>query len=110
VTKLAHEGDVPVEVAIPIDVLDEEAALPTAIAALANDAEQRRRMSAAAQAWWTAHHQLSAMGDAYHRVMAEARERPLPHTALPRHLRTDGTEVVTRLLAPFGLASDTVGL
>ena len=99
------EGDSERAVAVAVDPLDEEAALPTAIAALARDAALRRTMGGNARRWWAAHHGLPAMADRYAALVAEALSRPTPSPSLPAHLLDSGLGTLDRLLGPFGLPS-----
>ncbi len=111
VTALSHLADLP-PIAIAIDVLDEDAALPSALETLAIDALQRSRLGGAARAWWAAHHRLEHMAADYDRALARAVASPIPSPPLPRHLRDDGTRRLCELAAPMGVSerfSDLLG-
>jgi hypothetical protein len=41
----------------------------------------------------------------YLRLMAAARAMPAPRGSLPEHLVDDGTRLLQRLVAPFGIAA-----
>ena len=110
ITKLSQLAGVPDDVATAIDVLDEDTALPAALADLAGNAAKRLAIGARARAWWAAHHQLPAMADAYQRLVAEAAARPAPAPPLPPHLLDDGRTGLTALLAPLGISTASLGL
>ena len=89
-----------------IDVRDEAHSLRLALRRLASDPELRSRLGRAAMAFWEREHSLPRMLDDYRRVIARAIAAPVPDAALPRHLRASGTERLSELLRPFGLAED----
>jgi glycosyltransferase involved in cell wall biosynthesis len=115
VTDLAHQPEVPVldprdwrphavePIAAAVPLLDEANGLRAAIDRLARSAERRRRLGAAARAWWAAHHTLDHMADGYAAALGDAAARPHPMPAVPAHLRTTGEERLADLLAPFGV-------
>jgi glycosyltransferase involved in cell wall biosynthesis len=119
VTELTHLADVPTldprgwrvkdvmpaprqPVAVSIDLLDEDHSLPLALERLAVDGGLRNTLGSAARAWWSAHHQLEPMADAYMRLYDLARRLPVPHPALPAHLTDDGTRLLHHLLDDVG--------
>jgi glycosyltransferase involved in cell wall biosynthesis len=119
ITELTHLADVPTvdprgwrtkdvlpaprqPVAVSIDLLDEDHSLPLALERLAVDAGLRNTLGSAARAWWSAHHQLEPMADAYLRLCNVARDLPRPRPSLPRHLTDDGTRLLHDLLGDVG--------
>jgi glycosyltransferase involved in cell wall biosynthesis len=120
ISELAHLADVPTvdprgwqrrtveekpqaAVAVSIDLLDEDHSLQLALERLATDAGLRQQLGDAARAWWSAHHQLEPMADAYVRLLAAATETPAPDVALPPHLLDDGSGLVKRLATGLGV-------
>ena len=129
ITDLAHNQDVPVlltpaawtrshprapgggaempdPVAVAIDVCDEEHSLPIAMQALALDSDLRRRVSAAARAYWTANFQMEHSAADYERVIRDAVARPALRASLPPHIDKDGGRRARDLLEPFGIMPD----
>jgi glycosyltransferase involved in cell wall biosynthesis len=92
-------------VAVAIDILDEDHSLRLAMKRLAEDAELRQALGSAAQSYWTREHAPEAMLADYLRLMAAARAMPAPRGSLPEHLVDDGTRLLQRLVAPFGIAA-----
>jgi glycosyltransferase involved in cell wall biosynthesis len=92
-------------VAVAIDILDEDHSLRLAMKRLGQDAELRRTLGIAAQSYWRREHSPDAMLTDYLRVMSAARSLAAPSTPLPGHLVDDGTRLLERLLAPFGVAA-----
>jgi glycosyltransferase involved in cell wall biosynthesis len=115
VSDLAHQSDVPVidprgwratrmdPVAVAIPTLGEATCLLAALDQLARSPQRRVRLGAAARAYWSTHHTLDHMADAYMTVIAAAIARPAPRPPLPGHLRDSGGERLAALLAPFGV-------
>jgi glycosyltransferase involved in cell wall biosynthesis len=95
-------------VAVAIDIVDEAHSLRLAMRRLAGDAELRTTLGEAAHRHWMTHHSPDAMAGDYERLMAAARSRPAPALALPRHLADDGSGLLERLIAPFGLPAPLV--
>jgi glycosyltransferase involved in cell wall biosynthesis len=91
-------------VAISIDLLDEEHSLPLAIERLAIDPALRRDLGAAARAWWSAHHQLAPMADAYDRLLRQAAGIQPVTIALPHHLTDEGLGRARALFDDLDLA------
>ena len=129
ITDLAHNQDVPVlltpaawtrshprapggaaempdPVAVAIDVCDEEHSLPIAMQALAMDSDLRRRLGAAARAYWTANFQMEHSAADYERVIRDAVARPALRAPLPPHIDNDGGRRARDLLEPFGVMPD----
>ncbi|MGB2716200.1 MAG: glycosyltransferase family 4 protein [Vicinamibacterales bacterium] len=90
-------------VAVAIDILDEDHSLRLAMRRLAEDDTLRRSLGDAAQRYWLREHSPEAMRDDYERLMAVAREKDAPKPALPMHLLESGTDLLERLLKPFGM-------
>jgi glycosyltransferase involved in cell wall biosynthesis len=120
ITELAHLADVPTldprgwqvkdvvptprqPVAVSIDLLDEDHSLPLALERLAADAALRGSLGRAARAWWSAHHRLQPMADAYMELFERARALAAPQVTLPAHLVDDGSRLVETLLDDMGL-------
>ena len=90
-------------VTVAIDILDENHSLRLAMRRLAEDEPLRRSLGEAARRYWIRNHSPESMRDDYERVMATARERPAPRPPLPMHLLESGTDLLERLLKPFGV-------
>lgn len=102
-------GPAPDPVTVAIDILDEDHSLRLAMRRLALDGELRRRLGAAAAAWWEERHSTAGMVEDYERVITRAISTPAPRPDLPSHLRTDGSERLRTLLAPFAVDVDLWG-
>ena len=102
---LGPAGAAPVAVAIPI--LDEHRTLVETLDVLGRSAVTRREIGDEARRYWTAHHTLDLMAEAYVALLPRAAARTAPAVDLPAHLRKNGDEHLTALLAPFGV--DTPG-
>lgn len=95
--------------AVSIDILDEDHSLRLAMPRLATDTGLRERLGREARRYWEARHTLEHMAAAYLRAIDAAQRRPCPDlTALPAHLREDGTTHGRALLAPFRLEVDVL--
>ena len=92
-------------VAVAIDILDEVHSLSLAMCRLAWDAALRRTLGASARHYWLREHSLAAMVNDYLKLMQVARSMPAPMRSLPDHLVDDGTRLLQRLVAPFGIAA-----
>ena len=118
ITDLSHQPELPVvdprnwrrqgpsqldTIAVAIPVLDEHAALVSALDVLARSADRRGRLGAAARAYWQSHHTLDVMADAYRTLLARAAARPAPAVDLPAHLTNTGRDRLDALLEPFGI-------
>lgn len=93
-------GDAPETraIAVGIDILDEDHSLRLAMRGLASDADLRRRLGAAARAYWESNHTVAAMADGYSRAIALADRLPVPVAMLPAHLRPDPLAHTRRLI------------
>ena len=99
-------GGGPCPVAVAIDIRDEEHSLPIAMQALAMDSDLRRRLGAAARAYWTANFQMAHSAADYERVIRDAVARPALRAPLPPHIDKDGGRRARDLLEPFGVMPD----
>ena len=103
-----HGTDRPDPVAVAIDVCEEERLLPIAMQALARDRDLRRRVGAAARAYWTANFQMEHSAEDYERIMRAAAAHSAPRPLLPPHLENDGGIRARELLEPFGIILDSL--
>ena len=99
-------AEMPDPVAVAIDVYDEEQSLPIAMQALALDSDLRRRLGAAARAYWAANFQMEHSAADYERVIRDAVARPALRASLPPHINNDGGRRARDLLEPFGVMPD----
>jgi glycosyltransferase involved in cell wall biosynthesis len=98
---LGPAGAPPVAVAIPI--LDEHRTLVETLDVLGRSAVTRREIGDEARRYWMARHTLDLMAEAYVALLPRAAARTAPAVDLPAHLRKNGDEHLTALLAPFGV-------
>ncbi len=98
---LGPPGAAPVAVAIPI--LDEHRTLVEALDVLARSSATRAEIGDEARRYWKARHTLDLMAEAYVALLPRAAAQPAPAVELPAHLRVEGDEHLTALLAPFGV-------
>ena len=90
ITDLAHLVDLPTEIALRVDLLDEAASLVAAMRALASDARLRDSIGRAGRGYWLAHHTVDAMADDYRRLLPIAAQQPAPVAGdLPSHFVDD---------------------
>jgi glycosyltransferase involved in cell wall biosynthesis len=109
ISDLAHTVDVPESVAIRIDLLNEDAALQSAMHRLATDARRRADLAQAGYAYWAAHHTMEVMANDYRRIIRQAAAQPIPAPAdLPSHLTDDYTESARAIVRQFGLSVDVL--
>ena len=92
-------------IAVAVDILDEDHSLRLAMKRLGTDAGLRSALGTAAQAYWRREHSPEVMLSDYRRVMSAARSMAAPAASLPPHLVDDGTRLLERLMAPFGIAT-----
>jgi hypothetical protein len=71
------------------------------MSALARDADLRRRLGAAARAYWAANFRMDHSAEDYERVMCAAAARPTGRPAVPPHLDADGGRRAQEILRPF---------
>jgi glycosyltransferase involved in cell wall biosynthesis len=105
VTALAQLVNLP-PIAVTIDVMEEEAALPRALESLAADPGLRARLGAGARQWWESHHRLEHMAAGYERVIARAVSLPAPRSKLPAHLGNDGSELLRTIARELGVSTN----
>ena len=91
---------------ISIDILDEDHSLGRAVRRIATDRNLRQALGRTARLLWTDRFTLERMVSGYERAMERvcgtAADSP-PRRAVPRHLRSDGTELASSILEEFGL-------
>ena len=100
------DGSAPVPVMVAIDILDEDHSLRLAMRRLAEDADLRARLGAAARAHWLKEHSKDLMVGDYRRLMERAmRAKPRPDVIAeqPAHLRDVADGKLEKLLEPFGV-------
>jgi len=109
VTSLPHLADVPRDVALRVDVLNEQATLDEAVRRLAREPALRDRLARAGHAYWAAHHTLDHMAEDYRRVLASAAARPVPTaTGLPAHVVDDYSGRADAIARELGVAPDVL--
>jgi len=109
VTSLPHLADVPRDVALRVDVLNEQATLDEAVRRLAREPALRDRLARAGHAYWAAHHTLDHMAEDYRRVLASAAARPVPAaTGLPAHVVDDYSGRADAIARELGVAPDVL--
>jgi len=110
ITDLAHLVDVPREVALRVDLLDEDASLAAAMRALASDPALRAATARAGRAYWLAHHTVDGMAEDYRRILPIAAQQPAPRADdLPPHFVDDCSGRARAIAAAFGVAIDVLG-
>ena len=100
----------PDAVTVAIDILDEDHSLRLAMRRLATDEDLRASLGAHARAYWNREHSMPLMLEDYRRAIADAATLPAPGPRMPAHLVNSGDATLRRLLAEFGIQSDTVFL
>jgi glycosyltransferase involved in cell wall biosynthesis len=96
-------------VCVSIDILDEDHSLALAMRRLARDGRLRAQLGLRARAWWERTHTLQHMAGDYRRVIAQALEAPRPDlSALPAHLRADGTRLARAIIEAVGAREDVL--
>jgi glycosyltransferase involved in cell wall biosynthesis len=104
ISDLAHLVDVPANVALRVDLVDENASLAAAMRALADDGSLRESLARAGHEYWASNHTLEAMAEDYRRVLAQAAARPAPRpTDLPAHFTRDYSALARDIVARFGV-------
>ena len=97
-------------VTVAVDILDEDHSLRLAMRRLATDEDLRASLGAHARAYWDREHSMPQMLEDYRGAIAEAAATPAPKPPLPAHLVSNGDATLRRVLADFGIQSDTVFL
>jgi len=109
ITDLPHLVDVPPQVALRVDLLNEPADLLSTIRRLASDPELRNELGRGSQAFWASNHTLPVMARDYERVLAAAAARTAPEqTGLPTHVIDDHSEPARRIAARLGVDVDVL--
>jgi len=104
---LAHLVDVPLSVALRVDLVDEDVSLVHAMERLADDRTLREDLGRAGHAYWEADHTLQAMADDYLRLLPLAAARPAPApTDLPAHFTEDHGGPAREIARRFGVSLD----
>jgi glycosyltransferase involved in cell wall biosynthesis len=118
VTALPHTADVPSldatswrqtsrsqePVAVSVDVLEEDAALLSAMSRLVDDDALRERLGKSGHEYWRREHQMSAMADDYLRLINLAAGLPAPETQhLPAHLTDDYSALAASIARELGV-------
>jgi hypothetical protein len=107
ITDLPHLAAIPRDVALRVDLLDEEAALLAAMRELATNATSCSRLARSGHEYWSAHHTLDHMAADYNRVLISAIGRPAPHpTDIPSHFTDDHSEPAKLVARQFGVSID----
>jgi glycosyltransferase involved in cell wall biosynthesis len=104
---LAHLTDVPPDVAMRVDLLDEDRALVEVMRALADDRARRGELARAGHDWWMAHHTMETMAADYRRLIHLAVARPLRMVDdLPAHFRDEYAEPTRTIARRFAVSLD----
>lgn len=107
ISNLAHLADLPDDVALRIDLLDELPQLTTAMHRLASDGRLRDDLARRGREHFRAHHSLDMMVADYHRVLTRAASRQPPEVAeLPAHFTNDYSALSRRIVDSFGVNVD----
>lgn len=110
ISGLAHLVDIPADVSIAIDLLDEDRSLTQAMRRLAADEPMRATLAQAGHEYWRAHHTLEAMAADYEKALADAAARPAPSLeGLPEHFTNDHGDHARRIAHAFGVEVDILG-
>jgi glycosyltransferase involved in cell wall biosynthesis len=106
-TDLPHLVDIPLSVALRVDLLSEERDLVDALRRLAVEPPLREALARAGHAYWRADHTLASMADDYLRLLPLAAARPAPApTDLPPHFTEDYSEPAREIARRFGVPID----
>ena len=107
ISDLAHLADVPADVTLRVDLLDEDDSLLTAMSRLATDSRLRSAIADAGHAYWSEHHALDRMADDYRALLRTAAGCATPSSGtLPRHFTEDYSEPTRRIAERFGVSID----
>jgi glycosyltransferase involved in cell wall biosynthesis len=107
VTDLPHLADIPSDVALRVDLLDEARTLEAAMRQLADDERARATLGQAGKRYWAAHHTIDAMAEDYRRILTAAAGRAAPAPDdLPAHFTDDYTGPARAIAGRFGLPLD----
>ena len=110
ISNLAHLVDIPADVSIAIDLMDEDRSLTLAMRRLAADEHMRAALAQAGHEYWRAHHTLAAMAADYENALADAAARPAPSLeGLPEHFTDDHGRHARQIAHAFGVEVDILG-
>jgi glycosyltransferase involved in cell wall biosynthesis len=109
ISDLAHLVDIPADVVVRIDLLDEDRALLQAMRELGADAPKRKTLAAAGHAYWSNHHTLEHMAGDYRGLLRRAHERTAPQAVdLPTHFTADYTAHARAVAREFRVNLDLI--
>lgn len=109
ITDLPHLVDVPPQVALRIDLLNEQGDLVSTMRRLASDSALRNELGRNGQAYWASRHTLQTMAADYERVLTAAAARTAPpQRDLPSHFVDDHSEPARRIAAHLGVDVDVL--
>jgi glycosyltransferase involved in cell wall biosynthesis len=109
ITDLPHLVDVPQQVALRVDLLNEPADLLSAMRRLASDPVLRNELGRNGQAYWASSHTLPVMARDYERVLFAAAARTAPvQTGLPSHVIDDHSDPARQIAARLGVDVDVL--
>jgi glycosyltransferase involved in cell wall biosynthesis len=107
ISDLAHLVDVPDDVALRVDLIDEDRSLLAALQRLVADRGLREALASTGHAYWATHHTLDAMAADYRAALVRAAALPAPQpTNLPRHFTEDRAGLAWSILERFGQPTD----
>lgn len=107
ISDLVHLADVPGEVALRVDLLEEDASLAAAMMMLARDRALRERLARGGHAYWAAQHTLAHMAADYRRILPLAAATQAPTVAaLPAHFTDDHSQALRAILGEVGVSVD----
>jgi hypothetical protein len=106
-TDLPHLVDIPLSVAMRVDLLNEERDLLAVMRALATDANLCDALGRAGHAHWAAGHTLEIMASDYERLLAKAAAAEAPaQTNLPAHVVSDHSDRARDIASRFDVDLD----
>jgi glycosyltransferase involved in cell wall biosynthesis len=107
ITDLPHLVDIPADVAMRVDLLNEERSLEAAMRRLADQPRLRDEVGHAGQRHWETHHRLELMAADYRRLLPAAASRPAPTPSdLPGHFLDDYSGLARATIRRFGVPLD----
>jgi hypothetical protein len=109
ITDLPHLVDVPLQVALRVDLLNEPGDLLSAMRRLGSDPDLRNELGRGGQAYWASNHTLPVMARDYERVLTAAAAHAAPEqTALPTHVIDDHSEPARQIAVRLGVDVDVL--
>jgi glycosyltransferase involved in cell wall biosynthesis len=109
ISDLPHLVDIPSQVALRVDLLNEERELLSAMRRLASDPQLRSDLGRSGREYWAAGHTLQAMAGDYERLLTAAAARPAPEPMdLPSHFVDDHSEPAREIARRFGVDVDVL--